>query len=125
MDLESNVNILSLETILDQKDRTYKKVLTLDKIPSGALSKIVKTIRTPKLSEFKYDIIQSDKCKNILYNNNEYMTLRDIPYVYAFLKKNGYTIDTEYTKLMKQAVTDGDINDSINNSGKIICMFYE
>lgn len=125
MDLESDTNVLSLETILDQKTKTYKKVLTLDKTPTGALSKLVKTIRTPKLSEFQYDIIEPSRCTNVLINNNEYMTMKDIPYIYAFLKKNGYTIDTEFTKMMKQCGADIEINGFSNTAGKIICMFYQ
>jgi hypothetical protein len=93
---------LYLEPILDPFTKEYTNVLTLDRFPEGPLGDLVKRQRIPELSEFKAS--KATKCKNILTapgDRNCNLVKEDIPFLFTYLQKNGYTIETELTKLYK------------------------
>jgi hypothetical protein len=94
---------LYLEPILDPFTKEYTNVITVDRYPEvGALRDLVKQQRIPELSEFKAS--KSTKCKNIVTapgDRNCNLVKEDIPFLLTYLQKNGYTIETELTKLYK------------------------
>ena len=101
---------LYLEPILDPKTKEYINVLTLDTYPEGPLRDLVKQQRLPSLSEFKAP--HKVKCKYTLMHEDKicYLTQTDIPFMFSYLRTNGYTIDRELTKLYKQEY--------------LVCIFY-
>lgn len=91
---------LYLEPILDPLSKEYTNVLTVDAYPEGPLKDFVKQKRLPELSEFKKT--STDKCKYVLVHpTSEYMENKDIPFLFSYLQKNGYTIEYQLTKLYK------------------------
>ncbi len=94
---------LYLEPILDPFTKEYTNVITVDRYPGeGPLRDLVKQQRLPSLSEFKTPI--TTKCKYIvtaLGDRNCNLVKEDIPFLLTYLQKNGYTIETELTKLYK------------------------
>ena len=101
---------LYLEPILDPKTKEYINVLTLDTYPEGPLRDLVKQQRLPSLSEFKAP--NQEKCKYTLMHEDRvcYLTKSDIPYMFSYLRTNGYTIDRDLTKLYKHEY--------------LVCIFY-
>jgi hypothetical protein len=112
-----------LEPIRNAYYKTYHHVITFDAYPQGPLGNMVVHVNTPPLSEFQTMNALSPppftrsgggiygQCKRILSrfpkgsryitqkHPDAYMTPRDIPAVYGFLRANGYTVNTELTKM--------------------------
>ncbi len=101
---------LYLEPILDPRTKEYINVLTLDTYPEGPLRDLVKQQRLPSLSEFKAP--NQEKCKYTLMDEDKvcYLTKSDIPYMFSYLRTNGYTIDRDLSKLYKHEY--------------LVCIFY-
>ena len=107
---------LSVQPYLDQHNKCYQKIITINVKPIGPLSKYVKLIHPPKLSPFKenspcctqencvYVIthISSDSSNSSNCCNN-FMYIDDIPNLFSFLTSNGYTIDSNLTKIMQKS----------------------
>ena len=91
---------LNLEPILINNE--YLDVLTLNRMPDGPIATMVKQIRTQNLSIFEQGL-NKNPCKYALFDpsTNEYNTKDDIPLIFSYLVDNGYTIDTQMTKLYK------------------------
>jgi hypothetical protein len=92
-------NAIYLEPILDPISQEYKNIITLDAVPTGPLSSLVFPIRTTELSIFS---MREITCKYMLsrYTTSKcFMHEDDIPAIFAYLQKNGYTIDRNLTKL--------------------------
>ena len=91
---------LNLEPILTNNE--YLDVLTLNRMPEGPLATMVKQIRTQDLSIFEQGL-NKNPCKYALFDpaTNLYMVKDDIPFIFSYLADNGYTIDTQMTKLYK------------------------
>jgi len=94
-------NALYLEPILDPLSKEYANILTVDTYPEGPLKDFVKHKRLPELSEFKKT--STTQCKHVLVHpdTSEYMENKDIPFLFSYLKANGYTIEYQLTKLYK------------------------
>ena len=103
---------IKLDDLLIQRESCYRKVLTINKIPEGALAGIVKTIKREKLSVFKQSYSpcsKNDACMNVILNptdKNEYLFEEDLAELMTFLVENGYTIDTKLSKLMQSRYRD-------------------
>ncbi len=111
---------LKVITYLDEFNKQYKKIITINCIPKGNLSNYIKKVNLPKLSPFKNN---SNCCyyKCCTYvicdfnNNNQFMCIDDIPSLFTFLYENNYSINTELTKI----ITDGEVK----LTDKILCLF--
>lgn len=95
---------ITIEPFLN-KNNEYTKILVINPKPTGNLINITKQITAPKLSSFQVN----DKCKKTciyaimdINNKENFMCLSDIPNLYNYLISNGYTIDIEFSKLMKK-----------------------
>ena len=103
---------IKLDDLLIQREQCYRKVLTINKRPEGALAGIVKTIKREKLSVFKQSYApcsKNDACMNVILNpadKNEYLFEEDLAELMTFLVENGYTIDTKLSKLMQSRYRD-------------------
>ena len=123
---------LYLEPHLNTFYKSYHNIITLNAMPTGPLSNLVSSISSPKLSPFHdYTSFSSHpQCTFVLqrYPNNSssspknpdfFMGADDIPSVFSYLQQNGYTIDTNLTKLiLKTNISTGG---NLNASRKIIC----
>lgn len=92
---------LYLEPILDPKTKEYMNVLTLDNYPEGPLQELVKQMRLQELSEFKKSSRYG--CKYVLMSEDKhrYLISEDIPFIFSYLRTNGYTIEMDLTNLYK------------------------
>lgn len=106
--------VLYLEPFRNNNYKTYQKIITVDKMPPGPLSGMVKAISPVKLSSFQQygEFYDAMSCMHVLLrypkesvnasvkNGEMYMTAEDIPSVLSYLHKEGYEVDSGMTKLM-------------------------
>ena len=96
--------ILSTQVYYDTINHCYTHIFTIDRSPSGALSNMTRTINTPKLSPFKENspCCTEPKCTIALCraDTRELLGIHEQPFLINFLLTNGYTINTELTKLL-------------------------
>lgn len=100
---------IKLDDMLIQRDKCYRKVLTINKMPDGPLSSIVKQTKREKLSVFKQacsPCSKNDACMNVIMNQGEYLFEEDLTELITFLVEKGYTIDTKLSKLMQARYRD-------------------
>jgi hypothetical protein len=132
--------VLYLEPILNSYFQTYQNVITLDRMPDGPLADMVNMVDLPKLSPFQeagngFGRGMGGSCVHVLLrypknyggfnwkNTDTFMGADDIPSVLGYLKANGYTVDTELTKMMfKSRVEVGGVSDKrFSGDRKVIC----
>ena len=141
----SHTHALYLEPYLNQYFKTYQHIITLDSIPMGPISPMVKRITSPNLSPF-YSVgnyssnngmndscifaLLRYPCSNPKYSNikrtDAFMGADDIPSIFGFLIANGYTINTDLVKMMNgsQIALGGTFSETRNSGArKLICMF--
>jgi hypothetical protein len=108
----------------DERNQCYKKIIRINKFPQGPgpLQKIVKRVRSPRLSRFD---VFSDRCGTnafnppcifVLCNPNaphEFLTVDELPELMSFLLDNGYKIDTSITKMLMKS--------NVKPSNDLIC----
>ena len=99
----------------------YMNVLTVSQMPSGPLREFVHRMSFQELSVYKRmdpdDSVFGGKCKLVLckYNvafktRDSFLTERDLPNLYNYMKQNGYSIDHDITKMtFKQHMNVGGI----------------
>ena len=101
----SQMYTLTASIYLDNFDKNYKKIITINNQPAGPLSTYVKKINLPTVSPFKSPNLSSCcNCNYAIYkisNTSELMTPDDIPELFSFLVANSYTIDTSITQMMQ------------------------
>jgi hypothetical protein len=103
---------IKLDNVLVQRDKCYRKVLTINKVPDGPLASIVKTIGREKVSVFKQTCspcAKNDGCMNVILNpsdKSEYLFEEDLAELITFIVENGYTVDTKLSKLMQARYRD-------------------
>ena len=98
---------LTSEVYLDTFFKCYKKIITINKMPSDpSLNMLIKVVGREKLSIFQGYGNQCD-CKKpcllvVLNPNNtrEFLCLEDIAELFTFLIDNGYTIQTAITEML-------------------------
>jgi hypothetical protein len=130
--------VLYLEPVRNNYHKTYQNIITVDKMPPGPLSGMVKAISPVKLSQFQqygpfYDgmgcmhvlLRYPKESVNMSVKNGEmYMTSEDIPSVLSYLHKEGYVVDTGMTKLMlKTKVGMSGVSEKrLSGDRRMICM---
>jgi hypothetical protein len=94
------------DTIYLQIEKTYQKVLTINTIPEGPLSSIVKTI---KHNINTINTLRNTNYINVILNPNnttEYLFEDDLAVFISYLRENGYSIDTMLTKVLQNKYRD-------------------
>ena len=143
---ESGSFVLYLEPILNPYYQSYQNIITLNVMPPGPLSEMVTMINVPKLSPFQAaaayasPFYTGENCIFVLLrykrsklggvgsgafkNAESFMGADDIPAVFSYLLKKGYTIDTSLSKMMYQSrVEIGGVSDSrLSGDRKMIAM---
>ena len=103
---------LYMEPYLDRHCKQYKTILTLNEMPEGPLAQNVVRIVLPRVSEF---VVKSPECKFVLRDEfGEYIEADKLPQLMSFLMNNGYKIDYQMSKLLKQ---------HSYGTGHILCSF--
>ena len=111
---------LYMEPYLDKHCKQYKTILTLNEMPEGPLAQNVVRIVLPRVSEF---VVKSPECKFAILKEGvggnvvplgEYMEADKLPQLMSFLLSNGYKIDYQMSKLLKQ---------HSYGTGHIVCSF--
>jgi len=121
----------------DERNQCYKKIIRINKMPTGNLTHIVKRIRSPRLSHFDTYGSSGDNGGNggnggngdccgsgsgytpcifaIFHPNhkNKLLTVDELPDLMTFLVDNGYTIDTSITKMLMKS--------NVKPSNDLIC----
>ena len=135
--------VLYLEPILNPYYQSYQNIITLNIMPPGPLHEMVTMINVPKLSPFQAaaayasPFYTGENCIYVLLrykrsnlgsgafkNSDSFMGSDDIPAVFSYLLKKGYTIDTSLSKMMYQSrVEIGGVSDSrLSGDRKMIAM---
>jgi len=133
---QSKTVCLYVEPILDTYNQTYVSTLTLNAMPDGPISKMVKVYNTPNLSPFQTftnTINSPNNCTYILmkYPNanksisTNWMLEEDIPAVFSYLQENNYTIDTSLTKLMHHSLGNISQTKRTGNRKMVCILFYD
>ena len=102
---------LSIEPYLNTYTKQYQNIITIDKIPLGPLAQLVSRYNSPKLSPFQVSNIDNNCCKYAIRRNyhkgacreNYFLTTEDIPSLLGYLTSNGYSIDSNTTKIVQKA----------------------
>ena len=104
---------ITSEVYLDKYNECYKKVLVMRPAPKDdILKKISKLVNTEKLSPFKdrSPCCSEDYCKYIICNPNnsskcncDFLCVKDIHIFFNYLLTNGYSINTDITKIMQKS----------------------
>lgn len=86
---------VNIESHLDLRINKYINILVLSDYPRGPLSNQVKKIGKTKLSD--KEVINSDqRCIYVLMSlrdKDSYMTIKEIPKFYTYLKNNNYDVN--------------------------------
>jgi hypothetical protein len=115
---------------LDEYNKCYKNIVTLNLQPKGPLAELVKLVKFPPLSEFKKQsscnkikqcglaLMSLESC-NIGYGKfgEDLMVVDEVPNLISFLVANGYTVDTSITKMFNQS----EIRFDTDLGNKLIC----
>ena len=128
--------LLYVEPLLDTYNKTYVSALTLNAMPDGPLSKVVRIVNSPKLSPFQTftnTINSPNNCTYIImkYPNankaisTNWMLPEDIPTVFSYLQENNYNIETSLTKLMNHSQVNLGGVSQLKQTGnrRMVCMF--
>jgi hypothetical protein len=80
----------------------YDSILTINTIPEGPLSNYTKQINISPKRISAFQSRSSTQCVYALCNpsNNELLTLNDLPVFFTYCLANGYTINTDITKML-------------------------
>ena len=83
--------------------KCYTRIFVVDRPPSAPLSQITRTVRAPKLSPFKESApcCSTPSCTHALFDQTtkQLLEMHEQSLLLNFLLGNGYTIETELTKL--------------------------
>ena len=144
--------VMYLEPILNSYCKTYQDVITFSNVPDGPISEMVSTISSPKLSEFqtaspfygnpgygrgigncvpvllRYPIGKGGAANGysaFTRNTDSSMGADDIPSVLSYLLENGYSVDTEMTRMLQCSEVNigGPAVNRMSGKRKMICFF--
>jgi hypothetical protein len=105
---------ISSRIYLDKQQQCYKRLVTINTKPEGPLKTLVKQLHHNKLSPFEAVNNCNTNCFKScyyalrnpeIYNNgngkycDDLLCLNDIPSFTSFLLENGYTINTDISKM--------------------------
>jgi hypothetical protein len=100
---------LSIEPYLNTYTKQYQNIITIDKMPLGPLAQLVSHYSSPHLSPFQRT--ENNCCKYAIRRNyhkgacrdDYFLTAEDIPSLLGYLTSNGYSIDSNTTKIVQKA----------------------
>ena len=115
---------------LDTYNQCYKNIVVVNLKPQGPLGELVRFVKFPPLSEFKYPVPCSplkdcgfaitslSGCSgNCGKFGSDLMVVDEVPDLISYLVSNGYSVDTSITKMFNNS----DIRFDTNTGNKLIC----
>jgi hypothetical protein len=91
----------------DRQNKRYIKIMKINNIPQrGPLSQHITHINPPRLSPFEDPNMRTSSCVYVirsLSNPANYMEVDETPDLFAYLLENGYTINTEVTRIFQKS----------------------
>ena len=115
---------------LDTYNQCYKNIVVVNIVPEGPLSKLVRLVNFPPLSEFKspgacaplkqcgYAMMSlrtfNASCRKF---GEDLMSVNEIPDLISYMAMNGYSVDTSITKMFNTS----EIRFDSNIGNKLIC----
>jgi len=110
---------LSVEPYLNTYSKQYQNIITIDKKPMGPLAQLVSHYNQAKISPFQ--VTENNCCKYAIRRHyglgacreDYFLTTEDVPSLLSYLTANGYSIDSNTTKIVQKAGTNK----------KMICIF--
>lgn len=113
--------LYSLQSIpyYDSINQAYTNILILNQVANGPLQQITKKVILNKLTPFESNMNICPKSNCIiaitqLNNKTQLMCIDQLPELFEFLINNGYTIDTNITKILQKT--------NVKMTGNLICM---
>lgn len=102
---------LSIEPYLNTYSKQYQNIITIDKIPLGPLSQLVSHFNQTKISPFQVSNTENNCCKYAIRRHygtgacreDYFLTAEDVPSLLTYLNANGYSIDSNTTKIVQKA----------------------
>tara|TARA_Y200000002_G_scaffold356523_1_gene338358 strand:- start:447 stop:839 length:393 start_codon:yes stop_codon:yes gene_type:complete len=93
-------------TYLDKFNKCYKNIISINKNPNDpSLNNVLKLVSRQKLSPFEgFDCCTNQPSCLVAFidpNTKEFLTDENIDQVFSILLDNGYTLEYEMTKLIK------------------------
>jgi len=95
---------------LDRFNKCYKNIITISPKPNNAiLNSIIKPLQREKLSPFQETNSPCCPLDNCIYaftypnNTCELLCVDDIAILFAFFASNGFTVNTDITKIMQKS----------------------
>ncbi len=114
---------LTIEPYLNTFSKQYENIIVIDKMPLGPLGQLVSRFRAPRLSPFDYnnDSFNKNECckfaiRRHFRRDNEFLTADDVPSLLAYLSTNGYSINSEITKIVQKT--------KYSQRKSFVCVFY-
>ena len=89
---------------LDKFNKCYKNIITINKNPNPLLNNVLKQVSRQKLSPFRFRLLQQSPFNILAFidsNTKEFLTEEQVDEVFSILINNGYTLEYEMTKLLK------------------------
>lgn len=133
-----NHYVLYLEPFFHTFHKTYQNIISINSIPDGPLANFVTSIPIPKLSPFQQLSSITDHPSNCIHvllrhpkhshttsikNTDFLMGHDDIPSVFSYLRSNGYTIDTQLTKMLSNnGLGNSTSHNRFSGNKKMICV---
>ena len=98
--------MISSQVHYDSFKQCYMRIFTIDRQPKGPLASMTRALNSSKLSPFQENspCCNNDfSCVRAIYSNatGELYDMREQSVLITFILQNGYTIDTELTKLLQ------------------------
>ena len=132
---QSKTTTMYLEPYLNPYWKEYQNIITVNRIPNGPLRPMVRRINQTKMSEFQTpSVFSNDTClyaltrypqqSSSIKDTNYFMTADDIPDVFSYLIANGYTIDTDLTKMMNKSEISMSGDNRYSGNRRMICIFH-
>ena len=99
---------ISSEVYLDRFNECYKNIVVISPKPTDSLNSITRALQRDKLSPFQEisPCCPLDRCIYAFLNPRnrcELLCVNDIAILFGFLTTNGYTINTDLTKIMQDS----------------------
>ena len=105
---------ISTEVYYHDTKGCYARIFVIDRPPNAPLSLITRTLRAPRLSQFKENTscCAAPSCTVALCDQTtkSLLELHEQPILLNYLLSNGYVIETELTKLMMNNAVKVDTN---------------
>lgn len=121
-EFEAKTVSLFSQPYLDTYNQCYKNIVVVNMKPAGPLGDLIRLVKFPPLSEFKQPgpctpLKQCGYALQSLNNCDHLMDVDEVPTLISFLLSQGYSVDTNITRMFNSSELAFDTN----TGNKLIC----